>query len=105
MLNSGIDDLLLRREPVELDVLRVVRDDGLTVGTREHEVAEAEGEVRLSSVEGVAFFAESLCPSDVVQEQVGLKDHTVDIFPVGSRFDDAAGVALAELVVVLRLVG
>ena len=105
MLNSGIDDLLLRGEPIELDVLRVVRDDGLTVGTREHEVAEAEGEVRLSSVEGIAFFAESLRLPDVVQEQVGLKDHTVDIFPVGGSFDDATGVALAELVVVLRLVG
>ena len=60
--------------------------------------------MRLSCMEGIAFFTEALCLVNIVQEQIGLEDHTIDIFPVGGSLDDTTRITLAQLVVVLCLV-
>ena len=53
---------------------------------------------------GIALLGETLGLVDVVQQEVRLEDHTIDVLPVGGCLDDAAGVALTELPIVLRLV-
>ena len=95
MLDTCVDDLLLRREAVGLQVLSVIRDDRLTIGAREHEVAEAESEVCLTCVVGVALFGEAFGLVDIIQQEVRLEDHTIDVFPVGGSLDDTTRIARA----------
>ena len=104
MLDTCVDDLLLRREAVGLQVLSVLRDDCLTIGAGEHEVAEAESEVCLTCVVGIALFGEAFGLVDIIQQEVRLEDHTIDVFPVGGSLDDTTRIARAELPIVLRLV-
>ena len=95
MLDTCVDDLLLRGEAVGLQILSVLRDDRLTIGAGEHEVAEAESEVCLTCVVGVALFGEAFGLVDIIQQEVRLEDHTIDVFPVGGSLDDTTRITRA----------